>query len=332
MPGPGNARAPVRRRIALAAMGLALAAVLASSTGRGSPVASTTAADPATSAAPATARGPVASTEPAAPSPAAPSPAAPPPPPAPPPAVDPATRLAVLTTVADVAAQAGGTVQVAVRDAAGVEMLASPGAGTPVLTASLVKLLVVQQLFAREAVGLITLSPADLDLMQRAITSSDDSAMSALWSRFGGAELVTAAAAEFGLSGSSPPQVAGQWGEAVTTAADIALFLSTLGDHLAPEDLATLTGWMRSTTGIATDGFDQRFGLLSPTMSATTLSPVAAKQGWMCCIDRRRQLHSIGTLVDGRTVALLGEFPLSTDWIRARAVLDQVAAVVTAAP
>jgi hypothetical protein len=323
MPGPGNARAPVRRRIALAVMVLALAAVLASSTGRGSPVASTTAADPATSAAPATARGPVAPTEPAAPSPPAPPP---------PPAVDPATRLAVLTTVADVAAQAGGTVQVAVRDAAGVEVLASPGAGTPVLTASLVKLLVVQQLFAREAAGLITLSPADLDLMQRAVTSSDDSAMSALWSRFGGAELVTAAAAEFGLSGSSPPEVADQWGEAVTTAADIALFLSTLGDHLAPEDLATLTGWMRSTTGIATDGFDQRFGLLSPTVSATTLSPVAAKQGWMCCIDRRRQLHSIGTLTDGRTIALLGDFPLSTGWPRATAVLDQVAAVVTAAP
>jgi hypothetical protein len=331
MPGPGHARAPVRRRIALAAMMLALAAVLASSTDRGSPVASATAADPATSAAPATALGPVVPTEPAAPSPPAPTPA-PAPPPAPTPAVDPATRLAVLTTVADVAAQVGGTVQGAVRDAAGVEVLASPGAGTPVLTASLVKLLVVQQLFAREAAGLVTLSPVDLDLMQRAVTSSDDSAMSALWSHFSGAELVTAAVAEFGLSASSPPQVAGQWGEAVTTAADIALFLSTLGDHLAPDDLATLTGWMRSTTGIATDGFDQRFGLLSPTVSATALGPVAAKQGWMCCIDRRRQLHSIGTLADGRTVALLGDFPLSTSWTRAMAVLDQVAAVVTAAP
>src|SRR4051812_48994850 len=159
MPGPGNARAPVRRRIALAAMMLALAAVFASLTDRGSPVASATAADPATSAAPATALGPVVPTEPAAPS--LPAPAPPPAPtPAPTPAVDPATRLAVLTTVADVAAQVGGTVQVAVRDAAGVEVLASPGAGTPVFTASLVKLLVVQQLFAREAAGLVILSPA----------------------------------------------------------------------------------------------------------------------------------------------------------------------------
>jgi hypothetical protein len=172
MPDPGTARAPVRRRIVLAVMVLALAAALASSTDRSSPVASAPAADPATSAAPATALGPVAPTEPATPSPPAPAPT---------PAVDPATRLAVLTTVADVAAQAGGTVQVAVRDAAGVEVLASPGAGTPVLTASLVKLLVVQQLFARQAAGLVTLSPANLDLMQPAVTSSDDAAMSALW-------------------------------------------------------------------------------------------------------------------------------------------------------
>jgi hypothetical protein len=240
---------------------------------------------------------------PALPPPADPAPTTPPPPTA----VDPAARLAVLTTVRDVAARAGGTVQVAVRDADGTPAFGSPDAGAPVWTASLVKLLVVQQLFAREAAGSLSLSAAELDQMQRAVTSSDDGAMSALWDRFGGAELVAAAAAEFGLSGSAPPAVPGAWGEAVTTAADTAAFLAGLDDHLPAEDLATLTGWMRSASGIADDGFDQRFGLLSPAVSAGT--PIAAKQGWMCCVDGRRQLHSA-----------------------ARSALDQAAAAVVSAP
>jgi hypothetical protein len=217
-------------------------------------------------------------------------------------------------------------VHVVVRDHTGTELLTTPEAGARVWTASLVKLLVVQQLFARDAVGSLRLSPDDLDRMQRAVSSSDDGAMNVLWDRFGGAELVTAAAAEFGLTGSSPPAVAGQWGEAVTTAADMATFLSTLGDHLPADDLVTLTDWMRSPAGTAIDGFDQRFGLLAPAASAGT--PVAAKQGWMCCVDARRQLHSTGLLADGRAVVLLGDFPVSTTWARARSALDAAAATV----
>jgi hypothetical protein len=239
-------------------------------------------------------------------------------PPLPPEAVQ-----ARLTAVADAGARAGGTVRVVVIGPDGREQLAGPGADDPVLTASLVKLLVVQQLFARQAAGQLSLSGNDLALMERAVTASDDDAMSLLWSRFRGAELVTAAAAEFGLTGSGPPAVPGQWGEAVTTARDTAVFLAALDRHLPAADLATMTGWMRSTTGTARDGFDQRFGLLSPT--AGTAGPAAAKQGWMCCIGRQRQLHSAGILADGRTVVLLGEFPTGTSWARAREALDAAA-------
>jgi hypothetical protein len=117
--------------------------------------------------------------------------------------------------------------------------------------------------------------------------------------------------------------VPGQWGEARTTARDTAVFLAGLPDHLTDGDLATLTGWMRSPAGTATDGFDQRWGLLSPAVSTGTA--VAAKQGWMCCIGGRRQLHSAGTLPDGRAVALLGDFPASTSWARAQEALDTAA-------
>ena len=234
-----------------------------------------------------------------------------------------AAAAAALAAVDEAAARAGGTVDVVVLGQDGEELLVGPGADRPLYTASLVKLLVVQQLFARAEAGTLSLSPSDLRRMERAVTASDDGAMSALWSRFDGAELVTAASAESGLTGSSLPAAAGQWGEARTTARDTAVFLAALPDTLTGDDLATLTGWMRSTTDTATDGFDQRWGLLSPTVRAGT--EAAAKQGWMCCIGGRRQLHSAGTLADGRTVVLLGEFPAGTSWARAQEALDTAA-------
>ncbi len=48
---------------------------------------------------------------------------------------------------------------------------------------------------------------------------------------------------------------------------------------------------------MAADGFDQRFGLFGAIQGA------AVKQGWMCCVDGRRHLHSVGVL--GRTVVVL---------------------------
>ena len=236
------------------------------------------------------------------------------------PAVD---TAAVLAAVADAAG--AGTVAVVVLDAAGRELLAGADAGTPLPTASLVKLLVVQQLLAADEAGTTPLDGDDLALMRQAVTASDDDAMSTLWTRFDGAALVTAAAEEFGLTGTAPPVVAGQWGEATTTAADYATFLSGLADALSAADLATLTGWMQSTTASAADGFDQAFGLLSAGVGTA-----AAKQGWMCCVDSRRQLHSAGVLADGRVVVLLGDFPVGTSWAQAQAALDQAAqAVVT---
>ena len=87
--------------------------------------------------------------------------------------------------------------------------------------------------------------------------------------------------------------------------------------------MGTLTTWMQSTTPDAADGFDQSFGLLSA--QADTNGAVAAKQGWMCCLDDRRELHSTGVLTDGRVVVLLGEFPASASWAQAQAALTDTA-------
>ncbi len=215
-----------------------------------------------------------------------------------------------------------GEISVVVLDGEGNE-LSSSEAGTTHSTASLVKLFVVQQLLERDEVGAISLDDGDLARMQRAIVVSDDEAMNQLWVDFGGSQLVAAAAAEFGLTGTVPPQQPGAWGWTTTTARDYATFLRHLGDHLSAEDMATLTSWMRSTTPSAADGFDQSFGLLSA--QAETSGPVAAKQGWMCCTDGNRGLHSTGVLADGRVVVILGRFPESTSWADAQAALTATA-------
>ncbi|SFT56892.1 Beta-lactamase enzyme family protein [Geodermatophilus amargosae] len=240
----------------------------------------------------------------------------------PPAPVDAAT---VLAGVDAAAAAAGGTVDVVVLDAAGRPLVAGPSSGEVRYTASLVKLLVVGRLLALDATGALELGDRDLALMERAVVRSGDGAMSVLWDRFDGAALLTAAAADTGLTATAPPVVAGEWGEATTSAADVATFLAGLAAASGSAPAALLLGWMRATTATAADGFDQVFGLLQGAAG------VAAKQGWMCCVDGRRQLHSAGVLPDGRVVVLLGDFPVATSWARARAALDAAAVAVLGA-
>ena len=228
-------------------------------------------------------------------------------------------------SVVSAAGAARGTITFEVRTADG-DPVAGSGAATPVYTASVVKLAVVQQLLQQSRAGTRVLSPADLDLMARAITASDDTAMSVLWDRHDGVALIAAAVAQFGLTGTEPPERTGQWGEATTSAADTAALLAGLGTALTAEDAELLRSWLRGTTPSGADGFDQRFGLATGTADGT-----GAKQGWMCCVDGRRQLHSAGTLPDGSVVVLLGDFPSSTSWSAARTALDTAAAAVRGA-
>ncbi|MGY1651057.1 serine hydrolase [Geodermatophilus sp. SYSU D01119] len=232
---------------------------------------------------------------------------------------------AVLAAVDTAAAGARGSVALAVVGPDGEDVVTGPGAGDAVLTASLVKLVVVGRLLQLGAEGAVALGDTDLGRMERAVVRSDDTAMSLLWDRFDGAALLTDVAARAGLGATAPPAEAGQWGEATTSAADVARLLAGLETTFGAGPAATLLGWMRATSATAADGFSQTFGLLAGT------SGVAAKQGWMCCVGGTRQLHSAGVLADGTVVVLLGDFPASTSWGRARTALDTAAAAVLAA-
>jgi Beta-lactamase enzyme family len=195
-------------------------------------------------------------------------------------------------------------------------------ASRPFLTASLVKLFVAEDILHRARTGLLTLTPRDADLLREMIRRSDDGAASTLWVRYGGDQMVRDVAARYGLSGTAPPLSPGRWGETTTTARDLARFLSLLPVFAHPVDAATVLSWMREATPVAADGFDQQFGLFG---TAPPQTPV--KQGWMCCIGGKRQLHSVA-VIGQQVVVLLSEVPRGVSYAAASAALDRAAAAV----
>ena len=192
----------------------------------------------------------------------------------------------------------------------------------PFPTASMVKLFLAEDILHRARTGELTLGRADFAQLQRMIQRSDDPAASALWVRFDGARAVTSVAARYGLTGTAPPAVRGQWGEATTTARDLARFLALLPVIADPADAGALQVWMRTATPVAADGFDQRFGLFG-----TAPGLPAVKQGWMCCVRGKRHLHSVA-VVGNRVVVLLSEVPRSVGYDAARAALTTAAAAL----
>jgi hypothetical protein len=197
-------------------------------------------------------------------------------------------------------------------------------ADRPFPTASMVKLFMAEDILHRARTGRLALRVDDPFLLQEMIRASDDPAASTLWVRYGGGRMVADVARRYGLSGTAPPAVASQWGEATTTARDLARFLSLLPTVAHPDDAAALLGWMRTATPLAADGFDQQFGLFGTAPPGT---PV--KQGWMCCLRGHRHLHSVG-VVGSRVVVLLSEVPRRVGYEEARAALTAAAAAVPA--
>jgi hypothetical protein len=195
-------------------------------------------------------------------------------------------------------------------------------AARPFPAASMVKLFLAEDILHRARIGELTLGPADLRQLQAMIRHSDDPAASSLWVRFGGAGAVTAVAARYGLTGTAPPDVPGQWGQSTTTARDLAQFLARLPTVAHPADAGTLMVWMRTATPVAADGFDQSFGLFG-----TAPGLPAVKQGWMCCVSGKRHLHSVA-VVGRRIVVLLSEVPRSVGYAEATSALTTAAAAI----
>ncbi len=220
------------------------------------------------------------------------------------------------------AARPAVTLSVAVADRA-TGRIASNAAGTrPMYSASLVKLVLAIDVLQRRPV-----SAADLALLRRALGPSDDQAMNVLWTRFDGPSALSRVARQLGLTATSPPADPSQWGQALVSARDMVVVFRYILDAMPAADRELIMSTLAGAPRIAADGFNQAFGLAAAAPSTAT------KQGWMCCVDDRIQLHSVGTLGEQHrfVVALLSSHPAGRGYDDAREIVNAAADAVRAA-
>jgi hypothetical protein len=187
-------------------------------------------------------------------------------------------------------------------------------------SASLSKLLTVVDALT----GPAEVTESDRQRIVAALGPSDDDAMNTLWSRFGGQEGITRVIDALGLQDTAVPDDPSQWGEVQLSPRDVVSVLDFVADGLAPAARDLVLGALSAAPEVGADGFDQAFGLLD----AQQRGDAQAKQGWLCCLDDRVDLHSAGfpDASDRFAVAILSRQPLG--YPAARQVLDDVAAAV----
>lgn len=199
---------------------------------------------------------------------------------------------------------------------------------TPFYSASVVKLFTIVDVLHRSEAGEITLTSAQRDDIQRALEASDDKAMDALWSAFGGPATVTQMVSLAGLHDTSPPTSAGEWGETRLSARDVVLVYQYIFTSLNQADRTTILNDLSNAQASGADGFDQSFGLLqSPRPTGA-----AAKQGWM--IDGSHMyLHTTGMVGsdDQYVIAVLSKQLASAGYAAGRQNVDTAVNHLTSA-
>jgi hypothetical protein len=217
--------------------------------------------------------------------------------PAPPPA--PAPDLAGAVAGAD--GIAGGDIDlgVAVLDFNTGQVTSGHQGSKPFYTASLSKLLLAVDMLTRRATGDLQISDSDLELVDRALTASDDDVMDSLWTTYDGTSAIERVASAAGMTETTPPRDPSQWGEVVVSAADMTRLFYFITHKMAAGDRDVIIGDLSATQRRATDGFDQFFGLLDGSHG------VYAKQGWMYYLPSDLYLHSCGVVNNRFAVAVL---------------------------
>ena len=184
-------------------------------------------------------------------------------------------------------------------------------------SASLVKLLIAIDALENGA------DAEDREQVARMLRMSDDDIASLFWVQDGGPRMVARTAAELGLTGVSPPEVSGRWGEVVVTPRDIVTIYRYVLS-MPPDDSALIVDSLGQAPRVAADGFDQHFGIPDGMRAQW-----AIKQGWGNN-DETMVLHSTG-LVGPRfryVVVLLTEHPLGSGWARSAQSVTAAAAAL----
>lgn len=248
--------------------------------------------------------------------------------PAPPPGEAEPAGLAQAALEAAEAEAAGSTdLAAAVLDRDTGELAVGARGDEPFFTASLSKVVVAVDMLDRMRRDGLAVTQADLDLLERALGPSDDSAMNTLWVRFDGAGAPARVSPRLGLTETTAPDDPTQWGEMTVSAADLMRLFEHVLDRMPAADRNLIIGAMADAPAVARDGFDQAFGLLGPAVDGAEGPGAAAKQGWMCCFSGEYYLHSAGVVgADQRfVVALLTRIPRDDGWDAARAEVTSVA-------
>ena len=234
---------------------------------------------------------------------------------------------------ADASAADAIEVGIAVLDRATGELAVSGRGREPFYAASLAKLVVAVDVLDRRRFDGLVVADSDLALLRRALSSSDDDAMNALWSRFDGAGAAARVSHRLHLPATSGPRNPSQWGEMEISAADYVRLWHYVLVELPPADRDLLVSDMDAAHPVAADGFDQAFGLLSLAVDGPGAVGAVAKQGWMCCLAEQYYLHSGGVVGPDRRfmVTLMSRQPRSVGWAAARQELDQIASAAVQA-
>lgn len=141
----------------------------------------------------------------------------------------------------------------------------------PFPSASLVKLLIaIDALDQADSVDDELRS--DLNTM---LSESDNAIASELWTLGGGADIVERTQAMLDLRGTAPPSIPGQWGATSTTPNDIVAVYQFILNELEPAHCRLIVSALDSAPRIASDGFDQHFGIPEAFDGQW-----AIKQGW----------------------------------------------------
>ncbi|MDT8910027.1 serine hydrolase [Amycolatopsis sp. PS_44_ISF1] len=195
-------------------------------------------------------------------------------------------------------------------------------ADQPQPTASVVKLLIALDLMDRAGVP----SGSEATAVRAMLSASDDGVASRLWTHDGGPAIVRRQAGKLGLTHTSPPREAGQWGSTTMSPTDVVTVYRHITAGLTEDRREFLTEAMESTPENAADGFDQHFGIPRAFPGADW----AVKQGWGSS-DDRRVLNTTGLVRAGsRTfaVAVMATWNLNMDWTTAGTALTTATAAL----
>ncbi|BBY46957.1 hypothetical protein MARA_04250 [Mycolicibacterium arabiense] len=168
-----------------------------------------------------------------------------------------------------------GTIGFVLRDRVTGAKYRNAHAGTPIWTASTIKLAMVADLLTRERAGSIRLGDADLRLMVAMLRTSDNEAADSLWSRYGGTDgAFNANLARYGMPNVRPQSGFGDvypcWGFQKGTADDFDGLMNYVLTGLTPADATAVSAEMQRVDG------QQQWGVWG---AGASMAP-GNKNGW----------------------------------------------------